>query len=199
MKKVLSAAVFIFAGLFLFAGCAGTQKADVTPTTPIQDTGAPAWVIKGSGSSASAQGKVFYGVGSASGMKNMSLLRSSADNRARNEIAKTFSTYTSSLMKDYMASTTAGNPNVTSEEQHVEQAIKTITSATLVGVEIVDHWQNPATGEFYSLARLDLEFMKNSLESMKELDRKTKEYIRQNAEKLHEQLSREEEKLKEKQ
>jgi len=34
---------------------------------------------------------------------------------------------------------------------------------------------------------------------MKELDRKTKEYIRQNAERLHDQLSREEEKLKDKQ
>lgn len=169
----------------------------VTKTTTIQDLGAPKWVVKGSGAFSEAKDKVFFGVGSAANMRNFSLLRTTSDNRARNEIAKVFQFYTASLMKDYMASTTAGDPNVTSEEQHVEQAIKTVTSATLSGVEIVDHWQNPATGELYSLARLDLATFKDNLDRQRELNAKVRDYIRQNADKLHDELSKEEEKMKE--
>ncbi|MBI5058026.1 MAG: LPP20 family lipoprotein [Nitrospirae bacterium] len=193
MKRLIAPGFILLAGLILIAGCAGKEK--VTSTTPLQDLKAPEWVMKGSGAFGGDMGKVFYGVASASQMQNTSLLRAAADNRARNEVAKVFQFYTASLMKDYAASTTAGDPNAISEEQHVEQAIKTVTAMTLSGVEIVDHWQNPATGEFFALARLDLNAFKDSLDKSKELDSKVKDYIRQNAEKMHEQLEKEEAKM----
>lgn len=178
-------------GLALVSGCASTKP--MTSATPIQEYKSPDWVQKGSGAFGADKGKVFYGVGSASGIQNPSLLRSTADNRARNELAKIFQIYTASLMKDYAASTTAGVPGVSSEEQLVEQAIKTVSGMTLSGVEIVDHWQHPATGEYFSLARLDLAAFKDNLEKARELDAKTKEYIRQNSDRLHEQLEKKEE------
>jgi hypothetical protein len=98
------------------------------------------------------------------------------------------------LMKDYMASTVAGDPNVTSEEQHVEQAIKTVTSMTLSGAEIVDHWQHPASGELFALARLDLEAFKDQFDKVQNLDKKVKDYIKENADKLHDELEKEEQK-----
>lgn len=193
MRRSVRFLVSVFMLFSLLYACGGK----VTKTTTIQDLGAPKWVVKGSGAFSEAKDKVFFGVGSAANMRNFSLLRTTSDNRARNEIAKVFQFYTASLMKDYMASTTAGDPNVTSEEQHVEQAIKTVTSATLSGVEIVDHWQNPATGELYSLARLDLATFKDNLDRQRELNAKVRDYIRQNADKLHDELSKEEEKMKE--
>jgi hypothetical protein len=194
MKKIVSLGFILLIGLFLVTGCASTPK--MTSLTPIQELDAPEWVIKGSGAFGGERGKVFYGVASASNMKNISLLRAAADNRARNEVAKVFQFYTASLMKDYAASTVAGDPNVTSEEQHVEQAIKTVTAMTLSGVEIVDHWQNPETGEIFSLARLDLQAFKDNFQKVRELDRKVKEYIIQNADRLHEELQKEEQKMK---
>lgn len=189
--KLVSA---LIVGLAFAAGCASTKP--MTAATPIQDIKSPDWVRKGSGAFGSDKGKVFYGVGIASGIQNPSLLRSAADNRARNELAKVFQFYTASLMKDYMGATTAKQPGVSSEEQLVEQAVKTVSGMTLSGVEIVDHWQNPATGDLYSLARLDLSAFKDSLEKAKELDEKTKEYIRKNSDRLHEQLEKEEMKAK---
>ncbi|HDO23313.1 MAG TPA: hypothetical protein ENG86_10800 [Nitrospirae bacterium] len=124
-------------------------------------------------------------------------MRQTADDRARNEVAKIFQFYTASLAKDYMASTMAGDPNATSEEQHVEQAIKTVTSMTLSGVEIVDHWDNPKTGELFSLARLDLAAFKNNLQRARELNGKVRDYIRQNADRLHKELEKEEDKMRE--
>lgn len=196
MKHVFRVTILVVLALFLVAGCGGKEtKKEVTASTPIQDLGAPDWVVKGSGAFGGESGKVFYGVGSAFGMKNFSMLRSSADNRARNEVSKVFQVYTASLMKDYMASTMAGDPNAVSEEQHVEQAIKTVTSMTVSGIEIVDHWQHPATGELFSLARLDLEKFKDNLTKAKELSAQARDYIRQNADRLHDDLSAEEEKM----
>jgi len=197
MKKLVRLGLILLVGLVFVTGCASTPKTSkITAMTPIQDLGAPDWVVKGSGAFGGERGKVFYGVGSAFGIKNFSLLRTAADNRARSEVAKVFRVYTASLMKDYMASTMAGDPNVSSEEQHIKQDIKTVTSMTLSGVEIVDHWQNPATGELFALARLDLDAFKNNLDKVKTLDQKVKDHIKQNAAKLHTELEKEEAKRK---
>lgn len=197
MKRITKLCFMLLVGLTLMTGCASTKTAGpvVTPSTPIQDLNAPDWVVKGSGAFGGDQ-KVFYGVGSAYGIKNPSLRRTAADNRARNEVAKVFQVYLASLCKDYMASTMGGDINTVSEEQHVECAGKTIVSMTLSGVEIVDHWQNPATAEFLSLARLDLNSFKDNLDKVKELDSKVKQHIKQNADKLHEKLEEEEAKAR---
>ncbi|MFZ3072394.1 MAG: hypothetical protein WA162_04050 [Thermodesulfobacteriota bacterium] len=189
-------------GAVSLAGCAGKEKE--ANFVPFQDLKAPEWVIKGSGAFGGSKGDVFYGVGSAQGIKILSLLRTAADDRARNEVAKTFEFYTASLTKDYMASTTAGdivsgtareaNMKATAEEQHVESVIKTVTATTLSGVEIVEHWQNPATGELFSLAKLDLKAFEDLAEKSNELNKDVKNYVRDNAKRLHDELGVEEEK-----
>ena len=137
-------------------------------------------------------GAVFYGVGSAWGIKNPSLLRSTSDNRARAELARVFKTYTAALMKDYAASTMAGDPNVTSEEQHVEQTIKTFTKAELSGVQIVDHHKDSETGELFALARMDLSTFEEYLDKAQDLSEKVRERVVQNAQKAFEDLAAEE-------
>ncbi len=191
MKSVFRYGFLFIAMALVVSGCGAKEESD---TGPIQNISSPEWVFKGSGAFGGDRGKVFYGVGSASMMRNTSLMRSASDNRARSELAKIFEFYTASLMKDYMASTVGGDPDKISEEQHVEQAIKTVTSMTLSGVEIVDHWQNPTTGEFFSLARLELDAFTDSLDKVRELDEKVKEHIKENAEKLHGDLENEESK-----
>jgi hypothetical protein len=151
----------------------------------------PEWVLKGSGAFGGESGRVFYGVGSVSGIKNHALARTTADNRARAEIAKIFEVYSASLMKDYMASTTAGDMSASSEEQHVEQAIKTFSAQTLSGVQVVDHWFHP-DGTVYALAQLDLEGFTNALDRMKELNAEVRDYVRKNAERVHMDLEKEE-------
>jgi len=167
-------------GILLVAGCTTSPKPSADPASM-----GPAWVMKGSGAFDVQKGKVFYGVGSASGIKNKALLRQTSDNRARAEIAKTMETYVATLAKDYMASTTAGDMSKSSEEQHVETALKTFSKTTLHGAEIVDRWMDPSDGSMYSLCELDLYSFKDALEKNKELDKQVEDYVRENAEKLH--------------
>ena len=156
--------------------------------------GPPKWVKQGSAAFNDKESKAFYGVGSVIGVKNEPLAWDTAENRARAEIAKTFETYTGYLMRDYAASTTAGDFTRNTEEQHVERAIKTITTTTLSGVRPVDRYKDEKTGTYYVLAKLNLEDMKNNLEQAKELNAQVREFVRRNADKLFERLEKEEEK-----
>ena len=172
------------------SGCSSHRPGDAPSS--LQGIDYPDWVTKGSGAFGQDQTKSFYGVGQVSGIKNAALARTTADNRARAEIAKIFETYSASLMKDYAASTTAGDQTATSEEQHVEQAIKTFSAVTLNGVQVVDHWFHPTDGSIYALARLELGAFTESLSKMTELNAKVRDYVRANAERAHADLEAEE-------
>ncbi len=184
-KHLTILGIFLLIGALLAAGCSSTPD-----TAPSADTAAqgPEWVMKGSGAFDVDGTKLFYGVGVASGIRNKALLRQTADNRARAEIARTMEVYVASLSKDYMASTTAGDMSKSSEEQHVESALKTFTKSTLHGATIVDRWMDPADGSMYSLCELDLVAFKEALDNYKELDAKVRDYVRENAETMHEEL-----------
>lgn len=170
-------------------GGGGTQEGAVTPGGPVVEY--PEWVMKGSGAFGGEK-KVFYGVGSASGIRNHSLARSTSDNRARAEISKVFETYSAYLMKDYSASITAGDFSASSEEQMVTQAVKTFSANTLNGVEVVDHWIHPTDGTIYSLARLDIAGFMDQISKAKELNEKVKEAVKRSAEKAFADLEAEE-------
>lgn len=156
--------------------------------------GPPKWVKKGSGAYNTKSDKAFYGVGSVVGVRNEPLAWDTAENRARAEIAKTFETYTAYLMRDYAASTTAGDFSRNSEEQNVERAIKTFSAVTLNGVKPIDRYKDEKSGIYYVLAKLSLEDMKQSMEQAKELNAQVRDYVRKNADRLFERLEKEEEK-----
>ena len=182
----------LFGGLILLLAMIGGCTSTPEPTrTTLGEYEPPEWVMKSSGAFEDSNGKAFYGVGSASGIKNYSLQRTAADDRARNDLAKVFEFYTKSLTKDYMAHTMAGKMNTSSEEQKVDVAIKTVTSATLTGVMIIDHWEHPGRNELFSLARLDLISFKKNLDEHKELAKQVREAIKKRADALHEELEQE--------
>src|SRR5215211_3319368 len=156
--------------------------------------GASKCVEKGSGAFNEKDSNAFYGVGSVVGVRNEPLAWDTAENRARAEIAKTFETYTGYLMRDYAASTTAGDFTRNTEEQNVERAIKTVTTATLSGVRPIERYKDDKTGTYYVLTKLNLEEMKNNLEQAKELNAQVRDFVRKNADKLFERLEKEEDK-----
>ena len=189
----------------LCAACAHRDSGSAPPA--VKDFEHPDWVTRGSGAFEEGRGRAFVGVGSVHGIRNPSLARTTADNRARAEIAKIFTTYSATLMRDYSASThtterqtaagrapPAAGPAAAPahEEQDVEQAIKTFSAATLSGVQIVDHWYHPTDGSVYALARLDLEGFTDALGRMQELSESMRQFVRGHAEAAHRALEAEE-------
>ena len=183
MKKILGIA---FAAALMACGSDKPQMSN-----QVLHANGPDWVNRGSGAFGGEKGRIFYGVGIASGIRNAAMRRSTSDSRARAEIAKTLDTFVSVLNKDYMASTTAGDMSASSEEQHVEQALKTYSNMELSGVTIVDHWVDTDGTEF-ALAQLDMEQFKNGMDKMKELNAKVRDQVRANADKAFDELNAEE-------
>ena len=185
----------------LNAACSSVPKIPDTPAPKaLVEYEAPVWVLKGSGAYTDVRGKAFFGVGSATGIKNYSLQRTIADDRARGDLAKVFEFYVNSLTKDYQAHTTAGSFKDSSEEQNAEVALKIVVAQTLRGVAIVDHFEIPDRREFLSLARLDYDaFQKNieANENFQELPKEVRDDIKKRADKLHEEMEKASEKLAE--
>lgn len=184
-KHLTIIGIIVSVSIFLMLGCTSGPKKSADSAIE-----GPTWVTKGSGAFDVEGTKVFYGVGAATGIKNKALLRQTSDNRARAEIAKILEIYVASLTKDYMAATTAGDMSKSSEEQHVETALKTFTKTTLHGATVIDRWMDPADRSMYSLCELDLIAFKDSLDEYKELDEKVRDFVRENAERLHNDLER---------
>src|SRR5207244_11169310 len=132
--------------------------------------------------------KTARGWGSARGLRNAARRRPTPDSRARSKIAKTLDTYVAVLNKDYQASTTAGDMSASTEEQHVQQALKTYSQMELSGVLIVDHWVD-TDGTEYSLAQLDMDTFKNNMEQMKALNAKVRDAVRANADQAFDELA----------
>ena len=187
----------IFTMLILSTACSSVPTIPDAPKA-LADYDAPEWVLRGGGAFTDKDGKAFYGVGSATGIKNYSLQRTVADDRARGDLAKVFEVYMTSLTKDYQAHTTAGNFDNSTEEQNAETALKVVVSQTMRGVVIVDHFEIPERREFLSLARLDYDAFQQNVEAnetFQELPEKLQEDIKERADKLHNEMEEEARKM----
>ncbi|HBL18358.1 MAG: hypothetical protein A2X36_10905 [Elusimicrobia bacterium GWA2_69_24] len=141
-------------GLFVLAmGCGGTQEKKAA----LAANAKPEWVMKGSGAFPGDMGTVIYGVGVANAMPNIALQRKASDNRARQEVGETMKTEVASLTKDFMEQhTDYFRPDAAGSDELISYVSKSVSEATLINCKVVDRWDDPATGAFYSLARMDL-------------------------------------------
>ena len=182
MKKIMPL-LSIFA-IVCLAACGGQKLTD----GPIAEK-APAWVNQGSGAFEDADGKkVFYGVGMITGIRDRGLAVQAADQRARAEIAKSLDNYVAVLIRDYMVSTSAVDMQGASEEQDVSVALKGFTKATLKGSIIVGHWRDEVDGTMFSLARLDMDNFKETVNQSEEVEDNIRDFVRNNSEKAFMEL-----------
>ena len=190
----------LLVGLIFLLGACGTIPTIPQEPKALADYAPPKWALVGGGAFTDDKGKAFYGVGSATGIKNFSLQRQVADDRARADLAKVFEYYVEALTKDYQAHTTAGTFVESTEEQNSEAALKVVVSQTLRGVTIVDHFEVIERREFLSLARLDYDAFKRNVvqaEEFKQLPNKVREDIKTRADALHKEMEAEAKKLAE--
>jgi hypothetical protein len=177
--------VLVVGSLLMLAACGGGQKQ--TSTGVAASEGAPEWVHRGS---VVQRGSIF-GVGSVSGIGNAPLAQDTARNRARAEISKILETYSASLMKDYQASTTAGDFSASSEEQHVEQAIKTFSANLMNGTEQKDMWLDGNNNTWWVLVELNFDRSREAAAVQAQMSEGLKGWVDQNGDKVLEGMESE--------
>lgn len=136
---------------------------------------APDWVNQGTQAVNNDDGRLIHGVGMAPAMGDISLQKSTADNRARAEIARVLSTYVDAVIKDYTASTGSET------DLNVEREIRSTTQLALSGARILGHWKDEDNGDVYAFAELDMDSVEKSLQTATSLSESFKGHYNQNA------------------
>ncbi len=173
----------------LFSGC--TTSMPEQTRTLVGDYQPPDWVNKGGGAFKDAKEKVFYGVGLADGMNNLSLQRTTADNRALANIANQIKTVVKGFTKDFERF--AKKNASTTEEEIVEKGLKLVLNQTVEGARIIDHWEHPGKNVLYALARVELSKLQKQINTIdrKVLSDEAKEAINKKADKLFDEMGKE--------
>lgn len=163
-----AASIILWMAALMLSGCAGRPL--VVEKTP--------WFDRSSGAYDTSDGRVFYGIGMAGGTRNATLLRATAANNSRKEMALVLNAFVFELFQS-----TGTLPSMTPEER--EQLMGTLVRNALKRAVISDHWFDAGQMRRYALCRLDLDVFKQVLASQTAIDAETRDAMWAEAENVH--------------
>lgn len=171
--------------VILMTACA--SKPEVESDLGIED--APEWVNEGTRFLSEDDGRLFHGVGSAQTMGDESLQISTADNRARAEIARILSSYMNVVMRDYAASGGSGDSVVS--DQDVTRQIENVSRINLTGAKIIAHWRHPDSNTIYALAELDMKHVQSTVGEVKRMNSALGDFMSNEAANIFDRVAKE--------
>ncbi len=178
LRGLLAVAVVVFV-----AGCGGKTVVE----SDLRIKGAPDWVNEGTNVLKNRNGRLFHGVGSAPPMGDESLQISTADDRARAELARILSSYMNVASKDYLSSTKTADSHLV--EQSVSRDIENVTRLNVTGIRIIGRWRQKKTNIIYSLAELDMKSVKDTLSKVESMNAGFKDHFGRNAENIFDSMA----------
>jgi hypothetical protein len=182
-------AAALLGAAFVLAGCAGPGPTRVESDLNIK--GAPDWVNEGTAILKTRDGRLFHGVGSAPPMGDPSLQTSTADDRARAELARVLSSYMDVVSNDYTAASGTGEQALPAAA--VSRQIEAVTRVNLTGSRIIGRWRDERTDIIYSLAELDMEQVRGTLERVEDMNAGLRDYITQRGDNIFDGMAKEKE------
>lgn len=159
----------ILAAIFSFILVACSSGTDIESDLGLDD--APDWVNEGSIAVSDNDGRYIQGVGMATPVGDVSLQKSTSDNRARAQIAQILSSFIHVTLDDY----TASNGDISN--MNVERDISTISKTSLNGAKIMARWKDPETNTIYSFAELDLDKVDMLIKQSSSMNAEFKQYL----------------------
>ena len=183
MKKQHTSIGILIVSALLFAGCSSKTVVE----SDLNIDGAPDWVNEGNQMLNDEDGRLFHGIGSAPPMGDHSLQKNTADDRARAEVARVFSSYLTVASKDYSAAAGQGDEQVS--EQAVSRQIDNLTQINLTGAKIIGRWQDEDTGFIWSLAELDLERVQQTLDKAQTMSPALREFLAEQGNSIFDRLT----------
>jgi hypothetical protein len=167
------------------AACAGKTEVE----SDLGISGAPDWVNEGTQYLNDRDGRLFHGVGSAPAMGDHALQVSTADNRARAEVARILSSYMDVVSNDYSAHAASAGRSV--NQQTVSRQINNLTRVNLTGVKIIGHWKDEKSGSIWSIAELDMNRMQETLSNVNDMNADLRRYISDQGGNIFDKLAQE--------
>ncbi|HEY5992997.1 MAG TPA: hypothetical protein VIU46_00185 [Gallionellaceae bacterium] len=188
MKNFAAAAkLSLLALLVAFVAACSSGPTKVESDLAIK--GAPDWVNEGTNILNNKDGRLFHGVGSATAMGDQALQTSTADDRARAEVARILSSYMDVVSSDYQAAAKSGENTV--NEESVSRQIKNLTKVNMAGVRIIGRWRDTKTNTIWSIAELDMNHVKSTLAGVQDMNADLKRYIETSGDNIFDRVAKE--------
>jgi hypothetical protein len=165
--------IVVWLALLMLAGC-------VHKPASVQET--PPWHYQSSGAFVTSAGRVFYGIGQAQGAGNATIMRATAANRARKEMARVLDSYVTQLFQS-----TGTMPAMTMEEG--ERVIGTLVRRATQQSVISNSRSDPRTVQYHALCQLDLETLKQIVASQPLINDNTRSVLWSLAEQVHARMA----------
>jgi hypothetical protein len=183
MHRQIKSGFILTTLLVLLAGCASKTMVE----SDLHIKGAPDWVNEGTQMLNDKGGRLFHGVGSAPPMGDESLQKSTADERARAEVARIMSSYLTVASNDYSAAASSGGEST--GEQSVSRQIDNLTQINLTGAKIIGRWRDKRTGNIYSIAELDLKQMQQTLDKAQQMSPGLRDFLNRNSDTIFDRIA----------
>ena len=161
----------------LLSGCA--SRSLIVPTSP--------WYMLKSGLYNAAGDRVFYGIGRAGGVHNPTLLRATADNRARQELSTLLEGYVNELARSAALSSDPEWASLSDGEHR--QILGSLVRNAMRRAVISDHWSDSGEPALQALCKLDLADFMQVLSDSGQLDPNIRQALQAEAETVHARLS----------
>jgi hypothetical protein len=171
--------------LAVFGACSGKTKVE----SDLGVRGAPDWVNEGTQVLNDRDGRLFHGVGFAQEMGNESLQISTANERARAEVARILTSYMDVVSRDFATSASSDDERLT--EQQVSRQIHNFTKVNLSGAKVLGHWKDKRNGNIWSAAELDMKHIKSTLQAVDQMNDDLKRYIDDNGDNIFDRVAKE--------
>jgi len=174
--------------VLLMMGALAACSSRTTVESNLGIKGAPDWVNKGSQALNDQNGRLIHGIGSAPTMNDQSLQSSTADDRARTEVARVLNSFMHVVTQDYSA--TSGSGQDQQNEASVSRQIQNLTDQNVSGARIIGRWVDPKTGTQWSLAEFDMKQMKDMVNGAKDMNSGFRDYFNAHADNLFDSMAK---------
>ncbi|HEY4128681.1 MAG TPA: hypothetical protein VGN70_11580 [Gammaproteobacteria bacterium] len=174
--------------LLLTLGLLTACSSHTTVESDLGIKGAPDWVNKGSQALNDQNGQLIHGIGSAPSMNDQSLQSSTADDRARTEVARVLNSFMHVVTQDYSAS--AGTGQDQQNTANVSRQIQNITDQNVSGARIIGRWVDPKTGTQWSIAELNLKQVKDMVGGSKDMNAGFRDYFNAHADNVFDSMTK---------
>ena len=145
----------------------------------------PEWIAQGSGAYHDASGKpVFYGLGSVSKDENSPEERVLSEDRARNELAKVFTSYMERLVEK-LSIEHSDSPLTNINKDQANNSVEEGAATIMMEAEITNHWLNPENGKVFSMAKLDLSRLIDKLDGFESISKEDRTFLRSSIVQVH--------------
>lgn len=185
-KPILRFLCGLLAGVAL-AGCTPPPPRVSPPPSAAPER--PLWVTQCGGAFPDESGRAFYGVGKASKAlyPDVYLLRLTATEHARREVAAQLRAYVGAVVREYAEAAFApADPAATRSLTSATQ--KSTVDAALGDSELRDQWTHPASGDLYCLVRVNLDAV--AVQIRTKIAEVEKGRLRLDADQAHQELDR---------